>query len=284
MKPSQNQVHTLYQSLQSWHNPSELKILGNEAKRLANYLNTLNGFKIINVTLSNQDKHVGRVIVDGVLQVASDYEKQVRKVVDYVSEVSGAATVSGFISFVKQHKQQRDQRFRVKNRDDDLLAVAEFFKKRGIETFDELHKWLEPEANRNSLLTKNSGLRGKIFKIGDKTADYFRGGVHHWDAVAVDRGIKGLLKAAGVSSRYNYRELRSIVQLAAVSYLDCRPIDLDGSIYDYYVRNKGGSNKPPRRTIAPASTQGSFKYCIHCGVKIPQIAAYCHTCGQPQRS
>ena len=280
MKPTQSQVNALHQKLRSWHSPGELKMLRDEAKKLANYLDTLSGFRMIDRTLSDRDKHVGRVIVDGVLQVASDYEKQVRKVVSYITGVSEAATVSGFISFVRQHQQQPDQQFIVKNREDDLLAVAEFLKRMGVETFDDLHSWLEPEANRDRLLTKNSGLMGKVFRIADKTADYFRSGVHHWDSVAVDRGIRGLLKAADVSSRYSYRELRSIVQLAAVSHLNCTPLDLDGSIYDYYIQNKGGGRKPPRRPLATAA--GPFKYCIHCRAQIPQISAYCHTCGRKQ--
>ena len=283
MKPTQDQINALHLKLRSWHSPSELKTLTDEAKKLADYLNTLNGFSIIDVTLSDQDKHVGRVIVDGVLQVGSWYERQVRKVVRYITGVSSAATVSGFIGFVRQHQQQPDQQFKVKNREDDLLAVAEFFKKHGIETFDDLQRWLEPEENRDRLLTKNSGLIGKVFKIADKTADYFRNGVHHWDSVAVDTGIKGLLKAADVSSRYSYRELRSIVQLAAVSYLDCGPLDLDISLYDY-VQSRSGGGKPPRRPPATAAaTAGQLKYCIHCGAQIPQIAKYCPKCGRKQR-
>jgi len=286
MKPTQSQVNALCQSLQTRYDDAKLKILSAEAKVFADYLNRLSGFKIVASPLLSRHQHVGRVIVDGVLQVGSGYEKQVRGVVNYIAGVSQAATVSGFIDFVRQHQKQRKPQFKVKNRETELLRVAEFFAGKGIETFHELYKWLEPESHRDSILTKTSGLQGIVFSIGDKTADYFRVLVGHWDAVAVDRGIRGLLKDAlkdaVVSSKHDYKELRSIVQLTAVSHFYCRPLDLDKSIYSYYVSNKSGANKLPQGTGITALASGTFKYCIYCGVRMPHVASYCPKCGKPQ--
>jgi hypothetical protein len=55
--------------------------------------------------------------------------------------------------------------------------------------------------------------------------------VCHWDAVAVDSNIKAILENAGLTSEYNYKEMRAIVQLAALE-MNLRPIDLDASIYN----------------------------------------------------
>jgi len=226
MKPSQKQVNILYHSLQSRYDNAKLKRISNEANVFANYLNTLSGFTTIDAP--HEVKHVGRVIVDGVLQLASDWNRQVGGTVRYITGVLSAATVSGFISFVQQHQRQPQTQFKVKNRETALLMVAQFFAGKGIETFDSLYKWLEPESNRDSLLTQNSGLQWGVFRIGNKTADYFRGLVGHWDAVAVDRGIRELLAAAKViskfSNKYDYKEIRSIVQLTAVSHFDSRPL------------------------------------------------------------
>jgi len=285
MKPTQSQVAGLNGFLTSLHG-IKLPVLAGEAKVFADYLNTLSGFKIIDEALSSADKHVGRVIVDGVLQVGKDYEKQVRPAVQSIRGFPEAATVSGFISLLNTKPLKSLINFKTPGTKSDLLMVARFFVGKGIETFDDLYAWLGPEQNRDSLLTKNSGLSGKVFRIADKTADYFRVLVRHWDAVAVDRGIRELLDKAKIISRYSkkygYKEMRSIVQLAAVSHLNCRPVDLDAGIYDYYVSNKSGGNKPPRTTNVALSASGSSKYCIHCGVRIPHIARYCPKCGAYQ--
>jgi hypothetical protein len=124
-----------------------------------------------------------------------------------------------------------------------LQSVALFFQEKGVDTFDELYNWLESEDNRDKLLTKNSGFerKGSVFRVADKTADYFRVLVGHWDAVAVDRGIKELFAKTKVlprySTRYTYKEKRAIVQLAALDF-DCTPRDLDRSLYCYNVEVK----------------------------------------------
>ena len=170
--------------------------------------------------------------MDAVLQVGHDYEKQVRKRVEYIKNYDEAVTVSGFLRILKKLGINELLDWNSPAMEIDLLAVGNFFANRGIETYSELKEWLKPEDNRDSLLSERSGLGGNsTFRVADKTADYFRVLVCHWDAVAVDSNIKAILENAGITSEYNYKEMRAIVQLAALE-MNLRPIDLDASIYN----------------------------------------------------
>lgn len=229
-------------------------------------------------------EHAGRVVVDGVLQVGHDYEKQVRKRVEKVRSCPEATTISGFRLLLSKEGIKRMLNFDSQGTERDLLDVADFFANQGIENYLELYEWLQPEEHRDMLLSSHSGLGQNTptpFKVADKTADYFRLLVSHWDAVAVDKGIKNLLAKAGVvsvnSNRYSYKEKRAIAQLAALE-LNCRPIDLDQSIYRFSV-GEGGDT--PVRTPNIKSDSGS-KYCLECGKKIPRKAKYCPECGAKQ--
>lgn len=283
MKPSSSQVDDLNRFLQSLHR-NKLNVLANEAQAFAKYIKKLIGFKIVIAQLPPEHRHVGRVIIDGVLQVGKDYEKQVRPAVERILRFQEAATVSGFINLLTARQLKDLINFKTEGTKDDLLKMARFFANKEIETFEGLYTWLEPEKNRDSLLTEKSGLSGKVFRIANKTADYFRVLVRHWDAVAVDRGIRGLLDETGIISRYSkkyeYKEMRSIVQLTAVSHLDCRPVDLDASIYEYYAINKSGNASKNEKAIPTKSR--NLKFCIHCGQRIPRKANYCPECGTYQ--
>jgi len=279
MKPSESEVTKLYLFLKSRHG-AKLRQLESEAKAFADYLMTLSNFKIIGAQLPTEDRHVGRVIVDGVLQVGKNYERQVRPAVERILKFPGAATVSGFIYLLRTQQLKNLINFKTEGTKNDLLMIARFFAAKKVQTFDDLYKWLESEKNRDNLLAKNSGLEGKVFTIADKTADYFRVLVRHWDAVAIDSHIRDLLDKAGVVSRYSkkygYKEMRAIVQLAAVSHLHCRPVDLDASIYQYSTAKKSG--KKPKITSLANLQRGNSKYCIECGEHILQRAKYCPKC------
>jgi len=239
MKPTKDQVDELCRFLKLMHGP-KLEELRENGKLFATHLHSLNGFIIKDAGLP--ERHVGSVIVDAVLQVGHNWEKQVKNAVNCIKTFPQAATVSGFIRLLDEQPLNELARFQSERIKHDLLRVARFFASKGIDTFEQLYDWLRPEKHRDELLTLERDPRRAVFSAGDKTADYFRGVVGHWDAVAVDRNIRALLDDAGIVSRssnkYGYKEKRSIVQLAALD-LGCRPIDLDSSIYKeilYYAR------------------------------------------------
>jgi hypothetical protein len=108
---------------------------------------------------------------------------------------SKADTILGFIELLNNKPLGDIINFNAESTKNDLLPAARYFQRNGVETFDDVYQWLGPEYNRDNLLTENSGLECKSsdFRVADKTADYIRELVGHWDAVAVDRGINGIL-------------------------------------------------------------------------------------------
>jgi len=283
MKPDRAQIEDLIRRLEKSHGV-KFGQLKNEGKRFSGFLKALPKFRLVDPDPLLFVEHVGRVAVDGVLQVGHDYEKQVRKRVEKIRSYQEARTVSGFKLLLKSQGIKQLLDFDSQGTEKDLLDVAQFFSSQGIESYTELREWLELEEHRDDLLSVKSklGLNTRTpFKIADKTADYFRLLVCHWDAVAVDKGIKSLLAQAEVvafnSNRYSYKEKKAIVQLAALE-LECRPIDLDQSIYHFSIdspRKSPTKNKKSR-------TGGESKYCLECGKEIPRRAKYCPECGTKQ--
>ena len=283
MKPDRIQIDDLVRDLEKRHG-GKLDLLKNEARRFSRYIKALPTFRLVDPDPLLFVEHVGRVVVDGVLQVGHDYEKQVRKRVNQISNCKEAHTLSGFGGLLKEQGIRQLLGFDSQETERDMLDIVQFFSGQAIESYSDLREWLRPEEHRDSLLSDQSGLGLNTrtpFRIANKTADYFRLLVAHWDAVAVDKGIKSLLAQAQVvalnSNRYSYKERRAIVQLAALE-LECRPLDLDQSIYRFSV---GGPGQSPTRAKATKRENGS-KYCLECGKRIPRQAKYCPECGMKQ--
>lgn len=251
MRPNDKEIDVLVKALSSRHGLRFDELL-KQAEKLAIYIKRLDDFEFREPDPLVDIPHVGRVIVDAVLQVGHSYERQVRKRVEYIKNYDKAATVSGFLRILNELGINELLDWDSLAMEKDLLAVGNFFVNRGIETYSELKEWLKSEDNRDSLLSNRSELGGHSpFRVADKTADYFRVLVCHWDAVAVDSNIKVILENAGITSKYNYKEMRAIVQLAALN-MNLRPIDLDASIYEdsevHPERYKKG-RKPSRHDI-----------------------------------
>jgi len=231
MKPDEKGKDVLVKTLRSMHGLRFDEFV-KQAEKLAIYIKGLDDFRFVETDPLLDIPHVGRVIVDAVLQVGHDFEKQVRKRVKCIKNYDEAATVPGFLRIIKELGINELLDWNSPDTEKDLLDVGNFFANRGIETYSELKEWLKSEDNRDSLLSNRSELGGhNPFRVGDKTADYFRVLVCHWDAVAVDSNIKAILENAGITLQYNYKEMRAIVQLAALE-MNLRPIDLDASIYN----------------------------------------------------
>jgi ribosomal protein L40E len=280
MKPDKTQISDLVTDLEKRHG-DRLDFLKNEAVKFSRFIKALPAFRIVDPDPLLSIEHVGRVIVDGVLQVGHNYEKQVRKCVNRISDCRKAHSLSGFESLLKEQGISQLVGFNSEETERDMLDVVQFLSGQAIESYFDLREWLRPEGHRDSLLSDHSGLGRNTrtpFKIADKTADYFRLLVSHWDAVAVDKGIKLLLAQAQVvtlySNRYSYKEKRAIVQLAALE-LECRPLDLDQSIYRFSVDGPGKSPTGTKTT----KRENDSKYCMECGKRIPRQAKYCPECG-----
>ena len=90
MKPEPMKEKLLVDKLKQRHG-SRFEDLQTKGKEFARCLKALEGFQLIKA--GTPPKHVGRVIVDGVLQVAHDYEKQVRPAVDLILKQDQAVTI-----------------------------------------------------------------------------------------------------------------------------------------------------------------------------------------------
>lgn len=272
---------------------NDLKAMG---EQFARALQLMPDWQIVEAP--EPSRHVGRVIVDLVLSVGHDYEKQVRRAVEMIKKQPEASTMTGFIRLLEANPLGSILNFGEDSTKSDLLNVARFLQAQGVDTYDQLYRWLEPEANRDSLLTENSGLKGDVFRIADKTADYARKLVGHNDAVAIDRGFNGLFAETGVMPRYatrwTYKEKRAVAQLAALS-AGCTPRDLDSSVYRLYASRrglrKGFKRDMDRRTafFTPAPSTGQpgeeparRKFCMECGQVMPGTANFCPRCGNRQ--
>jgi endonuclease III-like uncharacterized protein len=244
--------------------------------------------------LSNDpaDKHIGAIIVDATLSSPRhNYEKQVEKRVKNIrSGYPQAASTSGFLKVIKSVGLTKLLMGWEKNSTEKLKqiqvhATAQFFAKEGIETFSNLATWIKKEDNRRKL-------KKSLWGIGDKTADYYGVLVCDPEAVAIDERICIFLDNAGIdSSKYSYKQKRTIVQLAA-KRMSYRPLDLEQSIWhsnpkrkqkgDEVNQNSGDSgpdgiaiveavNYPtdgaaePRREITITKTWTARLTCKNCG-------------------
>jgi hypothetical protein len=278
MKPAATEVIQLQKLLERLHG-DRLSTLSGMAAEMTRFLQGLTGFRVVDYPVPSP--HVGRVIVDGVLQQGKDYEKQARKAVDSIVRFQSAATLSGFISLLNNTPLiQLLSNFGKENTKHDLLNTAQYFASKGIDTYESLREWLMPEENRDAF--RGAGKLGPFFRMADKSADYFRKLVGHWDAIAVDKGQKRLLANARLvpfySTAISYKEKRTILQLTALA-MECRPIDLDESIYCYYVATKKMAQTPG---VSRSQNTSGLKYCHGCGYQLHMADTFCTRCGVRQ--
>ncbi|OGN93756.1 MAG: hypothetical protein A2Z75_06600 [Chloroflexi bacterium RBG_13_50_10] len=207
-------------------------LLQAEAKKLTNYINSL-GF---NIPLRKPShKHVGAIIADAVLQGGGHrYKTQVKPRVERMRDKYPVAdTVSGLSSLLKSQGARTLLNWSGKDEQQRFRQTVAFFLKEQINTFDDLRNWLKSEANRYRLITKSNRVdKAGIAEISDATADYYRVLVRLPDAVKVDSRVEQFLADAGINTtKYRYKDLRTIVQLAA-KQLRRSPLDLEGAIWN----------------------------------------------------
>lgn len=204
-----------------------------EARKLVNYIDSL-GLNIPPRKPSH--KHVGAIIADAVLQGGGHrYKTQVKPRVERIRDkYPKADTISALSSLLETKGAQELLNWRGKDEQERFRQTIDFFENEHIDTFDDLRKWLASEANRNRLVTRSNRVdKAGIAGISDATADYYCVLVRLPDAVKIDSRVKTFLKAANISvGMYKYKDLRTIVQLAA-KQLGKSPLDLDSAIWDY---------------------------------------------------
>ncbi len=208
-----------------------------EAQKLVDYINSLgNSFEIV---IAHPETHIGAIVADAVLQVGHRWITHVGPRVQRIkSKYPGAATIPGILTLLETVGAKELLNWNGTDEQSRFCQTVQFFKTEGIESVDDLRRWLASDDNRDRLITKSHRPdKAGIDKIADKTADYYRVMVGLPDAVAIDSLISAFLRDAGVR-RGEYRKAREIVQLAAkmlseIRGTSIRPIDLDQSIWKF---------------------------------------------------
>jgi hypothetical protein len=149
---------------------------------------------------------LGAILVDAVFQAGLNYRTVVLPRVyavargfpglDSLSQLESALPTKGFSSALNWNHPEKPARLR---------ELVVYFRRQGLETLWDLHRWLSSSANRLALL----GVRG----IGPKTVDYLSK-LLGLPTIAVDRHAHRLLRDAGIVSR-GYLEARRILEFAA---------------------------------------------------------------------
>jgi hypothetical protein len=210
--------------------------MDSKADRLVRYIRSLEGFTIVDHVGCRYD-HMGAAITGAVLQSGLSYAVVMPRV-EHVMSFPDARTTSGYLRLLDNAGPKALLRWKSDVKPGRAVSLARFFRDNGVETEEDLARWLDDPAH----ITELKQLKG----IGDKTVDYLRilAGIQ---ACAVDRHIFSFLAGAGIKVK-GYQEANAIVHEAAgilgvgVSYLD-------HSIWEYMSGKKArpGSGKKKKQ-------------------------------------
>lgn len=194
---------------------------------LVDYLETLDGFVLVDYIDGNYD-HMGATIADAILQARSPYDTVVRPRIKRIREnYPEATTTSAFWRLLEERGVKAVLSWKGDEKPKRVVRLTRLFLEEGIETEDDLSKWITSESNRLRLL--------EIKGIGPKTADYLKILVGLQTA-AVNRHVETLLAEAGIQPS-SYDEAREIINRSA-DRLEVDRAFFDHSIWQYMSRRK----------------------------------------------
>lgn len=163
--------------------------------------------------------HMGATITDGVLQASINYSVVQSRVQTLLKRFPRATTTTAFADVLaredpeKLFQWQGDKMRR-------LVGVTRFLQEEGVETEEDLARWLDSAANRERFL--------RVRGIGPKTLDYFGILAGRRERAAVDVWLLRFLAESGLSG-LDYDEAQAVLQAAA------RELDIDASVLDHSV-------------------------------------------------
>lgn len=203
--------------------------MSKNSERLVKYIRSLKEFKLISQPNEFQYENFGAVIIDCILQAGLNYKNVVEpRIKTYLSKFSEKKKLIDFKKFLEGDVSMEILRFKNKEKLERMSRLVRFFEKEGLNTVEDLRKWLSIEGNNLKL----KSIKG----IGPKTADYICMLVG-LQAIAVDVNLIKFLNSAGINLTVNdYYEAREVIKEAADN-LKIQPSVLDFSIWSY-VSNK----------------------------------------------
>ena len=192
------------------------------ARRLANYINDLDGFSRV-VEPPSTYGHLGCTIADTVLQAGLNYRNVVLPRVQRIKKTwPNSRFGSGFLEDLHYFGPHHILSWKHDEKPRRLLELTRFLVDSAVENETELLVWLNDAKNRQSLLR----LRG----IGPKSVDYMMrlvGGA----TIAIDRHVSNFV-AAACPKCSGYEQTQRVVQYAA-DLLDIDRGTLDHAIWRY---------------------------------------------------
>jgi hypothetical protein len=223
------------------------------ADRLADFIRSLDGFEIPEVR-DVPYGHMGATITDAILQAGLNYEHVVWPRVARVRDTVPATTTSGFRAACEQRGAAEVIGWSHQTKLTRIAALAAFLAEQGIETEDDLRRWLcdadaQTRGERRAQLLALPG-------IGPKTVDYLAilsgdtaavapdvhqlrflalAGIEIRGAESAGSGSTDPSVAAGASAASDataYERARDIV-IGAAAILGVAPAALDHAIWAY---------------------------------------------------
>jgi len=196
----------------------------NNADILKEYIYTLNKFEIFSKNETEQ-KAIGTIIIDGILQAGMKYSTVVKPRVDnFIKQYPQIITTSDFKKLMDEKGISSIINWQDNSaKTNRIIKLTNFFISENIETKDDLYEWLASENNIKQF-KKQDG-------IGDKTADYFKILVGYSDTSAIDRHLFGFLHNAEIDVT-DYHVAQNILSDTA-KLLDIDESNLDYSIWKY---------------------------------------------------
>ncbi|MGL1363070.1 hypothetical protein ACSTKI_00380, partial [Vibrio parahaemolyticus] len=214
----------LNRALGSQFEQSSRKIMSDKEIQLANYVNNLTDFVMVNREEGCIYQNMGATIIDGILQAGIDYKSTVApRVNKYLYEYGHVTKTSEFKKLIQEVGVDKLITWKVSAKTKRIITLTDFFVSVGVETESDLYKWLEIESNCAQLL--------KINGIKCKTLDYFKILSGHTDTTAIDRHLYQFLDDANINYD-GYDEAHLIIKKTAV-VMEVNASILDHSIWKY---------------------------------------------------
>lgn len=179
-------------------------------------------------TITQGYGHMGATLCDSILQAGLNYDTVVRPRITWIlNSFPNETTTSRLLDLVDELGAARLLNWSHPEKPSRLIALANFFYVRSIETEHCLREWLQVATNGVHL----ESVRG----VGPKTVDYLKMLVGI-PAIAVDRHIKNFVNNAGIKSN-NYKIIREVVECAA-DELRVHRTNLDYAIWFYVSKSQ----------------------------------------------
>ncbi|WP_199830911.1 hypothetical protein [Streptomyces sp. NBRC 110028] len=150
--------------------------------------------------------HMGAVVCDVSFQPRCDYEATLRPRLLRLQIIwPDARTVRGFQSRLATEDLAVAMKFNHAQKLATAHAITDLLADHGVDTREDLHTWLDQQANRAALRT--------VKGVGPKSIDYIGNLVGH-SQVAVDAHLRTFATDAGVPD-LRYEQLRAVYEEAA---------------------------------------------------------------------